>query len=69
MKSAAVLTRTGHVPSFFRPRCGEFGSSSVLGPGNLPSEAKKIANAGGRGSSWVHLELTEALHSQLRFSQ
>ena len=39
MKNFAVLTEDGHLPFFFVPT-----------PGNLPSKAKKIANA--RGSAW-----------------
>ena len=32
----------GHLPSFFCPHPGEFGSSKVPIPGNLPSKAKKM---------------------------
>lgn len=69
MKSAAVLTRTGHVTSFFDPAVGNLAAQVFSTPGIGHLRQKKIANAGGWGSSWVHLELTEALHSQLRFSQ
>ena len=41
--------RTGHLLSFFVPTPGGFDSSRVPTPGNLPSKAKKKANA--RGSA------------------
>ena len=41
---------------------GGFVSSGVPTPGNLPSKAKKIANARGsaQGGGWAQLELTDA---------
>ena len=47
MKNVAVLTEDGAVVLFFRPHPRGFDSSSVPTPGNLPSKAKKNANAGG----------------------
>ena len=49
MKNVAVLTEDGAFALFFRPHPGEFDSSRVPTPGNLPSKAKKNANA--RGSA------------------
>ena len=49
MKNVAVLTEDGALALFFRPHPGEFDSSRVPTPGNLPSKAKKNANA--RGSA------------------
>ena len=63
MKNVAVLTEDGAFALFFRPHPGAFDSSRVPTPGNLPSKAKKNANA--RGSArggWAQLELTDALH-------
>ena len=47
---------------FFRPHYGGFDSSRVSTPWNLPSKAKKNANAQGSapGGSWAQLELTNA---------
>ena len=59
MKNVAVLTEDGAFEFFFRPHPGRFGSSRVPTPGNLPSKAKKTANArgsapggGGGGGGW-----------------
>ena len=68
MKNVAVLTEDGAFALFFRPYPGEFDSSRVPTPGNLPSKAKKNANAwesargsaGGEGGR-AQLELTDAL--------
>ena len=55
------------------PYPGEFDSSRVPTPGNLPSKAKKNANArgsargGGRGGGWAQVELTDALEFRLNF--
>ena len=49
MKNVAVLTEDGAFALFFRPHPGGFDSSRVPIPGNLPSKAKKNANA--RGSA------------------
>ena len=57
MKNVAVLTAFA---LFFRPGPGEFDSSRVLIPGNLPSKAKKMLmpggqpgeEGGGSGRSW-----------------
>ena len=51
MKNVAVSTHPGG-----------FVSSRVPTPGNLPSKAKKIANARGsaQGGGWAQLELTDA---------
>ena len=42
MKNVAVLTENGTFALFFRPHLGEFDSSRVPIPGNLPSKAKKM---------------------------
>ena len=47
MKNVAVLTEDGALALFFRPHPGGFDNSRVPTPGNLPSRAKKNANAGG----------------------
>ena len=62
MKNVAVLTEDGAFALFFRPHPGGFDSSRVPTPGNLPSKAKKIANARGsvRGGAGRRLELTGA---------
>ena len=62
MKNVAVLTEDGAFALFFRPHPGEFDSSRVPTPGNLPSKAKKMlmpgsqpgGQPGGRGAgrSW-----------------
>ena len=45
MKNVTVLMEDGvQVALFFRPQPGEFDSSKVPAPGNLPSKAKKNAN-------------------------
>ena len=41
MKNVALLTEDGTFALFFRPHLGEFDSSKVPTPGNLPSKAKK----------------------------
>ena len=68
MKNVAVLTEDGAFALFSRPHRGEFDSSGVPTPGNLPSKAKKNANAGGQprgeggwGRGWAQLELTDAI--------
>ena len=47
--------RMGHLPSFFCPCHGEFGSSSALAARNLPCKAKKNANypEGGMGAPGI----------------
>ena len=57
MKKVAVLTEDGAFALFFRPHPGEFDSSRVPTPGNLPSKAKKVPMPGGQpgegaGRSW-----------------
>ena len=52
MKNVAVLTEDGAFALFFRPHPGGFDSSRVPTPRNLPSKAKKNANARGSGRSW-----------------
>ena len=47
MKNVAVLTEDGAFALFFLPHPGGFDSLKVLTPGNLPSNAKKTANAWG----------------------
>ena len=49
MKNVAVLTEDGAFALFFRPHPEVFDSSRVPTSGNLPSKAKKNANA--RGSA------------------
>ena len=44
MKNVTVLMEDGVFALFFRPQPGEFDSSKVRAPGNLPSKAKKKAN-------------------------
>ena len=65
MKNVAVLTEDGAFALLFGPQPGEFDSSRVPTPGNLPSKGKKNANARGsaRGGGWVQVELTDALPS------
>ena len=48
MKNVAVLTEDGAFALFFRPHPGEFDSSRVPTPGNLPSKTKKILMPGGQ---------------------
>ena len=66
MKNVAVLTEDGAFALFFCPHPGGFGSLGVPIAGNLPSKAKKNANARGSapggGGCWAQLELTDALH-------
>ena len=59
MKNVALLTEDGAFALFFRPHPGEFDSSRVPIPGNLPSKAKKMLMPGGQpvgggvaGRSW-----------------
>ena len=61
-ENVAVLTEDGAFALFFRPHPGVFESSRVPTPGNLPSKAKKNANARGsaRGGGGAQLELTHA---------
>ena len=63
MKNVAVLTEDEAFAVFFLPHPGGFESSRVPTPGNLPSKAKKNANArgsaGGEGG-WGQVELTDA---------
>ena len=47
MKNVAVFTEDGAFALFFRPHPGEFDSSRVSTPGNLPSKAKKMLMPGG----------------------
>ena len=65
MKNVAVLTENRASAFCFRPYPGGFDSWRVPTPGNLPSQAKKDANARGsvrgRRGSWAQLELTDAL--------
>jgi len=44
MKNVTVLMADRVFALFFRPHPGEFDSSKVPAPGNLPSKAKKNAN-------------------------
>ena len=46
MKNVGVLTKDGAFALFFRPHPGEFDSSSVPTPGNLPSKATKMLMPG-----------------------
>ena len=70
MKNVAVLTEDGAFALFFRPHPGGFDSSRVPTPGNLPSEAKKIANARkSAGGAWAQVELTDALLTELKIVQ
>ena len=57
MKNFAVLTKDGAFALFFRPHPGQFDSSRVPIPGNLPSKAKKVLMPGGQPEK----ELTAAL--------
>ena len=41
-ENVAVLTEDGAFALFFRPHPGEFDSSRVPTPGNLPSKAKNV---------------------------
>ena len=62
-KNVAVLTEDGAFSLFFHPHPRAFDSSRVPTPGNLPSKAKKNANARGSawGGGWAQVELTDAL--------
>ena len=60
MKNVAVLTEDGALALFFRPHPRGFDSSRVPTPGNLPSKAKKNANARGGGGGWAKVEFTDA---------
>ena len=64
MKNVAVLTEDGAFALFFRPHPGEFDSSRVSTPGNLPSKAKKMLMPGGQpgkgGGGWAKVELIDA---------
>ena len=42
MKNVAVFTEDGAFALFFRPHPGEFDSSRVPTPRNMPSKAKKM---------------------------
>ena len=58
MKNVAVLTEDGAFALFFRPHPGEFDSSRVPTPGNLPSKAKKMlmskgVSPMGGGGRWL----------------
>ena len=48
IKNVVVLTEDGAFVLFFRPHPGEFDSSRVPTPGNLPSKAKKMLIPGGQ---------------------
>ena len=52
MKNVAVQWRTGFA-LFFRPHPGEFDSSRVPTPGNLPSKAKKMLMPRGQPGSHI----------------
>ena len=61
MKNVAVLTEDVAFALYFRPHPGRFDSSKVPTPRNLPSKAKKNANARGQpGGAWAQVELTDA---------
>ena len=53
----AMVSGTGHLPSFFVPTPGHLDSSCVPTPGNLPIFLKKMLMPRG----WALLELTDAL--------
>ena len=61
-KCCSVCGGRGICP-LFRPHPAGFDISRVPTPENLPSKAKKYANAQGsaRGGRWAQLELTDAL--------
>ena len=65
MKNVTVLTEDGAFALFFCPHPGEFDSSKVPIPGNLPSKAKKCqcpeVSPPGGGGGWTQGELTDAL--------
>ena len=48
MKNVAVLLEDGAFALFFRPHPGEFDSSKVPTPRDLPSKAKKMLLPGGQ---------------------
>ena len=58
MKNVAVLTEDGAFALYFRPHPGEFDSSKVPTPGDLPSKKKKKKKpegqpgGGGAGRRW-----------------
>ena len=58
MRNVAVLTEDGAFALFFHPHPGEFDSSRVPTPGNLPSKAKNanaresVRGGGGAGRRW-----------------
>ena len=56
MKNVAVLMEDGAFALFFRPHPWGFDSSGVTTPGNLPTKAKKISNAGGEGLGAAGIE-------------
>ena len=63
MKNIAVLAEDGAFALFFSSPPRGFDSSRVPTPGNLPSKAKKNANARGsarEGGGWAQVELTDA---------
>ena len=47
-ENIAVLTEDGAFALFFRPHPGQFDSSRVPTPWNLPSKAQKMLTPGGR---------------------
>ena len=54
-ENVAVLTEDGAFALFFRPHPGQFDSSRVPTPWNLPSKAKKVLTPGGQpggGGGW-----------------
>ena len=66
-ENVALLTEDGAFALVFRPHPGQFDSSRVPSPWNLPSKAKKMLTpggqpgGGGRVWGWAQLELTDAL--------
>ena len=72
-ENVAVLTEYGAFALFFPPHLGQFDSSRVPSPWNLPSKAKKMLTPGGQPpgggggwgvGGWAQLELTDALMLQ-----
>ena len=69
-KCCSVDEGRGICRLFFRPHPRGFDSSRVPTPGNLPSEAKKMPMPGSQPEGvWAHVELTDALLTELKIVQ
>ena len=75
LNNVAALTKEGAFALFFGPHPGEFDSSRVSTPGNLPSKAKKMlmpkgqpqreGGGGGVGAAGIALEKHYSFHGPI----